>query len=814
MRLTTLPLILLGTACVTQSPVDNDEAVPLPDEEVLTSAEGSYGRIWMNTPDGPVLVTYQVKNGHAIHEGDVDLGPVHALRERGGAANLAERWPDGIVYYAFDDSFDEQQVCHIGFTECVTSKARVRATLAAIEEKLPLEFRELTSFEELQNSDGVILFEYEAGMDTPGSASHIGRSGGIQTIKFRTGHDNPDPPYYHSQPTQGTIRHEVLHAVGLWHEQGRSDRDQFVTVDYNCIIDGTGNNNYDRHLNSADLGPYDFNSIMHYSAEAQCIEDASMECICPPMTPIPPGAVIARESGRGGFSIEDTNTLYRMYAEPHGVNWTSERYGSALAAGDFDNDGYTDLAVGVPDEDLASGAWMNPTTVANAGRVHIWKGTPGGLVAWTIVAQDRFANQSLTANATFGTALVAADLNGDGVTDLAIGAPGARSGAGAVYIMRGTEDLGLAPHRVLSQASHSADDEVDGDRFGETLAAGPLTGVRDSCTGHLVASLAVGAPGDYVPTLFGGSSRLGSVFLFQETRTPSTSGNCGTSTRLHKPTVVTHNVFSHPGALSTDQFATALAIGYLDGDLRADLAIGAPGHASGDGKVYLYAGRLPPEAPASWSSMVTTPAIDDELVGPRTATRFGAALAIATGSGSEIAVGAPGGAGQALVYRNQGGVLALTKTITSAVVEAGDEFGATVAIGNIETTYGNVDYVIGAPGEDSDRGAVTLVRWDGVRAELLQTDIPGGDRDAGDRFGASLAIGSFNGDESRHTAEKSPPRYADLAVGAPGEKPELFPYVDDDAASGAVDVYRGRSSGFVHAWHQRHQEIAGQLADP
>uniref|UniRef100_A0A8C8VHG2 Metalloendopeptidase n=1 Tax=Pelusios castaneus TaxID=367368 RepID=A0A8C8VHG2_9SAUR len=68
----------------------------------------------------------------------------------------------------------------------------------------------------------------------------------------------------------GTIQHEFLHALGFWHEQSRSDRDDYVTIMRDRIQSGKENNfnKYDDKTSSSLNVPYDYTSVMHYSKTA------------------------------------------------------------------------------------------------------------------------------------------------------------------------------------------------------------------------------------------------------------------------------------------------------------------------------------------------------------------------------------------------------------------------------------------------------------------------------------------------------------------------------------------------------------------
>ncbi|NWV30318.1 MEP1B protein, partial [Origma solitaria] len=68
----------------------------------------------------------------------------------------------------------------------------------------------------------------------------------------------------------GTIQHEFLHALGFWHEQSRSDRDDYVTIVWDRIQSGKEHNfnKYDDKTSDFLNVPYDYNSVMHYSKTA------------------------------------------------------------------------------------------------------------------------------------------------------------------------------------------------------------------------------------------------------------------------------------------------------------------------------------------------------------------------------------------------------------------------------------------------------------------------------------------------------------------------------------------------------------------
>ncbi|KAI8485972.1 hypothetical protein Bbelb_362930 [Branchiostoma belcheri] len=95
-----------------------------------------------------------------------------------------------------------------------------------------------------------------------GCWSDIGVSGGMQELSLGSG-----------CMWKGTILHELMHAVGFWHEHQRPDRDDYVTIMLNNV-DPDEQSNFDKKADSRTLGlPYDYGSVMHYDSHAFSAND-------------------------------------------------------------------------------------------------------------------------------------------------------------------------------------------------------------------------------------------------------------------------------------------------------------------------------------------------------------------------------------------------------------------------------------------------------------------------------------------------------------------------------------------------------------
>ncbi len=246
----------------------------------------------------------------------------------------------------------------------------------------------------------------------------------------------------------------------------------------------------------------------------------------------------------------------------------SERFGAALASGDFDNDGCDDLAIGVPRDDVDG--------VDAAGSVQVLYGTAAeGLTAsssdyWTQAPLSTVGGigGALEANDRFGSALAVGDFDDDGFDDLAIGAPGEDlandlganvSNAGMVQMLfghptglrPGSEDLALRRGTTLPGAPQTSED------IGAVLAAGDIFDILPG------TELVIGIPNYVVaPNL----TVAGAVMVAWRF-----GGPVGTRTYTQ----------GAPGVLGVaaggDQFGAALAVGDFDGDGLDEIAVGAPG---------------------------------------------------------------------------------------------------------------------------------------------------------------------------------------------------------------------------------------------
>lgn len=358
--------------------------------------------------------------------------------------------------------------------------------------------------------------------------------------------------------------------------------------------------------------------------------------------------------------------------------------------GDLNDDDYDDFAVGAPyaqgDDGGAVYFLAGPVALDDAN-------TPGSLSEldeWTVTGP---------AGLGLDVALMG-DVDGDGQDDVALGAPEAYSGRGAVYVVRA-----------------DAGSDVDLSNPGQDTME--LVGLDGSANGWSVCG--ADFDGDGLGEVVSGAWRY-ALTAGDSTYKGSVSGMAVSPWTWS----VSAADFTLLGERSYDNLGWSVACGDLTGDGHADLLAGAPGMDAGadrPGSVYLVGGATLAASPGAVDVSAVALAV---LPGAQDGESFGAAVAIPgdiDGDGlSDVLVGAPalaveaGAPGSAYLFYASGGLEGVIAARGAAATLAGERAG--VATGMSASGAGDVDgdgwpdLLVGAPLEEQDEfqmGQVWLV---------------------------------------------------------------------------------------------------------
>jgi hypothetical protein len=451
--------------------------------------------------------------------------------------------------------------------------------------------------------------------------------------------------------------------------------------------------------------------------------------------------------------------------------------------GDFNGDGFADLALGVPFEDVSRRT--------DGGAVNVIYGSATGLVS----AGNQFWNQdspevgdSVQRSDQFGFTAAAADFDGDGFDDLAVGVPleDPPEDSGAVNVIYGSgAGLTAAGNQVWTQDSGGIRDFREaGDQFGRALIGGDFN--RDG-----YADLAIGVPFENVSA----HSDAGAVNVIYG----SAAGLTATGNQFWSQDSPGINNASERG----DLFGFALATADFDGDSHADLAVGVPGEdppldSGVVNVIYGSASGLSSAGDQVWGQdhpgiVGTAEPVDT----------FGYSVAggdFDADGFDDLAVGIPfedvgrkANAGALnVIYGSAGGLTSAGSQLWTQdspgianVAEGRDEFGFALATEDFNED-GSTDVAIGIPGEDPPTNAGSVAVIFGGPSGLSSTGdelwsqlgLGGSPPEVWDGFGFSLSAGRFGKDPA-----------ADLAIGVP------FEDVRTTVDAGAVNVLYGSEDG-------------------
>ncbi len=389
------------------------------------------------------------------------------------------------------------------------------------------------------------------------------------------------------------------------------------------------------------------------------------------------GLVLILYGSADGLSPTNQQTLSQGFVE-NGIE-SSDFFGWSLASGDFNGDGFDDLAVGSPFEDFTFLA----VDRNNAGAINIFYGSDSGFnspVESVFIHQGNLVNNidAVQPNDQFGFSLVAGDFDNDGIDDLVVSTPnedlGEASNAGQVSIIFGSDDgiTTSSDSMPIAQSSFGIEgDPESGDQFGYSLAAGYFDF-------NNFLDLAIGVPGERID----GSDGAGAVQVIL--------GGLNGLTN-------TNTLWSQSGDIqgipeSQDRFGTSIAVGNFNDDFSDDLVVGVPQE------------NIPEGADAGVINII-----------------YGDNSGLTTTNNQIFDLGSPGVGG---------------------TPNAADRFGQVLTTGNLNFDDYD-DIVIGSPFDgSSDRGTALFLYGSNSGITTVGNEIEFGPNMTA-QFGAALAIADF-----------------------------------------------------------------------
>ncbi len=444
-------------------------------------------------------------------------------------------------------------------------------------------------------------------------------------------------------------------------------------------------------------------------------------------------------------------------SSPDDADQASANFGVSVAtAGDVNGDGYSDIIIGA--------YFFDDGASTNEGRAFVYHGSAVGISA----TPDNTPDDADQANAGFGLSVASAgDVNGDGFSDVIIGAysydDGANTDEGRAFVYHGSAaGLSAAPNNTPDDADQATA------LFGYSVAS------AGDVNGDGYSDVIIGA---YLYT-DGANANEGRAFVYH-----------GSATGLP----ATPNSTPDDADQGAANFGRSVAAaGDINGDGYSDVIIGAFGFDDGananEGRVFVYFGSV--------TGLSATPGSTPDDADQAQAL-FGDSVASAgdvNGDGySDVIIGAYSyddgvntNEGRAFVYHGSAAGLSAAPTSTpDDADQAGANFGYSVASAGDVNGDGYSDVIIGADffddGASTNEGRAFVYHGSATGLPATPSNTPDDADQANANFGRGIAgAGDVNGDG-----------YSDVIIGA---------YQYDDGANtneGRVFVYHGSSTGLL-----------------